>query len=80
MKNVPVPFHPSASPAFPRPPVVGSGELREEGQEGMSLREWLAGMALCGLVAGFDELPRETSELACVAVQLADETIRQLNG
>jgi len=44
-------------PAFPRPSVPITDDLRDFGQPGMSLRQWFAGCALTGLLAnGSDEV------------------------
>lgn len=50
------------TPAFPRPLVAIPGEGFEEGQAGMTKREWFAGMAMQGLV------------ISCIADVKSDES------
>ena len=69
-------------PAFPRPfsketpPDKSQGELiesPEEAQEGMSLRDWFAGMALTGLCDPlYNGQAAPVSEVAEIAYALAD--------
>ena len=43
--------HSQTDPAFPRP-MSGDQLWRDDGSTGMTLLDWLAGMALQGIVAG----------------------------
>ncbi len=56
-------------PAFPRPLGEGGGEWND-GQEGMSLRDYFAGHALAGLVGGL--VRAKADDLAEQAYELAD--------
>ena len=64
---------PDGGPAFPRPfstgTIIKDGEkvsLMNHAEEGMSLRDWFAGMALQGLLAS------ETSEAWCTKAEIKD--------
>lgn len=68
----PAPRPPDGGPAFPRPATVGWDETSEiwkaelmESQRGMTLRDWFAGQALAGMLAGDSNealRPNETVE------------------
>jgi len=49
------------------------------GESGMSLRAWLAGQALCGLLADTNNISSSANN-ASAAVIMADATITALNG
>ena len=75
-------------PAFPRPASIDprDGDLTDgnryvESADGMSLRAWLAGKALTGLVArGHGGVPEPDADerLAARCVRLADAVIAEL--
>ena len=61
-------------PAFPvQDEVYGNGE-RQYGSNGMSLRDWFAGMALQGLLANY-EVKIECGTFAKVAYRHADQML-----
>lgn len=79
-------------PAFPRPMTriqrIGGGITTDDGEPGMSLRDWFAGKALAGLLNNasvsvyipmntpdnYDPLPDAT---ACAAYRYADAMLRE---
>ena len=66
-------------PAFPRPSGPGQENVDTTAQHGMSLRAWLAGQALTGMLAN----PAYSSSdygYARDAVMYADAVIRELKG
>lgn len=74
------------APAFPRLPVTRSdGEVLEYAQAGMTLREWLAGKAMQGILAGCeiypdgDADPGDFPRVAGLAVRFADALIAALD-
>lgn len=68
-------------PAFPRPAskginyLTGEEEAIVDPQQGMSLRDWFAGMALQCLVVDFDN-SCDVNDVACNAYFLADAMLR----
>lgn len=70
-------------PAFPRP----IGQVRtdpgsasyNEGQRGMSLRDWLAGMALSGILAAVPE-DQDEIQVADIAYRMADAMLAARKG
>ena len=71
---------PDGGQAFPRPPFI-QGDSYWPDQNGMSLRDWFAGQALAGLIAGClasDTLTTPAS-LALEAYATADAMITERN-
>lgn len=72
-------------PAFPTPPVVSpDGTEHDNGQEGMSLRDYFAAQALTGLLAAYLETTTfNTSEkcliMATEAYSVADAMLKARN-
>lgn len=69
-------------PAFPRPvSVKPDGEIWNYGQEGMTLREWFAGLAMQGMCSG-KAWPADSDmpEIARRAVAMADVLLAKLTG
>lgn len=70
--------------AFPHPAVASDSELIQDspGDDGMTLRQWYAGQALSGFIAG-DAYRYKSGEgrrlLAGDAVKLADALIAELD-
>jgi hypothetical protein len=62
-------------PAFP---VAYHPEGNSADQPGMSLRAWLAGQALAGLMVRYDEHPHNLVQCAELACSAADAVIAQL--
>lgn len=66
--------------AFPRPGVgfidLNGNDVWELPQDGMSLRDWFAGMALEGLLASRMDL-KDFEHVACAAYMLADAMIKR---
>ena len=66
--------------AFPRPAseaVDGNGNHFFPGyQDGMSLRDWFAGMALQGAIAGSKGLDISVSQFAILSYRHADEMLK----
>ena len=60
--------HDDGGPAFPVPAVP----TRHGSESGMSLRDWFAGMALQGLLVGYDSHEFTVAECAELAIQAAD--------
>lgn len=59
-------------PAFP----VASDIYNGSGLCGMSLRDWFAGQALAGLMAGYQSGPMGIEACAQVAIETADAMLR----
>lgn len=77
----------SGGNAFPRHEISGYGrigdadhDLWERQKSGMSLREWYAGMALCGIQANYRQTMTSQLEVAEIAFGLADSMIRAGKG
>lgn len=65
-------------PAFPVPPY-GTGDPRDgmtPSRDGMSLRDWFAGKALAGLMAGYQSGPMGIDACAQTSIDLADAMLR----
>ena len=61
-------------PAFPVPDLhPGAVQV---GSNGMSLRDWFAGQALAGLMAGYQSGPMGIYACAQVAIETADAMLR----
>ena len=70
--------HPQDTDAFPIPTVLEpDGAVYEHGHTGMTLRDWFAGQALCGLLAGMGGNVRIEGNLAEHAYSLADSMLEQ---
>jgi hypothetical protein len=72
-------------PAFPRAPIGEDCERPYGQQEGMSLRDWIAGQALTGMLASpdgpiSDGDASSPKEIAIVAYRLADAMIAAREG
>jgi hypothetical protein len=61
-------------PAFPR---VGQVEYNSQAQNGMSLRDWLAGQAVRGLLSNSNFAEVEVVHVAAYAI--ADRMLRERN-
>lgn len=72
-------------PAFPvyvpEGPMMLDGDPEHPAyvKPGMSLRAWLAGQALAGLMNRYDEHPNNLAQCAELACSAADAVIAQLN-
>lgn len=68
-------------PAFPQhlSTLVSHEWLEKEGQQGMTLRDWFAGMALQGMVAGSQGLVITHGEFAKQSYRLADAMLKERN-
>lgn len=60
--------HSGPNAAFPYPP---------DGYEGMTMREWYAGMAMQGLLAGPEDT-EDPREVAARAIAMADSMLRAM--
>ena len=68
----------SGGPAFPVTPTDNSGQIGPT-EYGLTKREWLAGMALQGILArSFGDSP--IKDLVCVSYEYADAMLRAGKG
>lgn len=80
------PMPETGGPAFPFPAVVQQDHewIAEEGDPGMTLRQWFAGMALQGALAGRmptrPDNPVAPADWARVAFELADAMLAHEEG
>ena len=63
-------------PAFPVPDTHHPDGQIQYGANGMSLRDWFAGQALAGLMAGYQSGPMGIYACAQVAIETADAMLR----
>lgn len=63
-------------PAFPRACFEGE-HITDQGSIGMSLRDWFAGLALEGMIAGSQGLEITREEFAAGAYALADAMLKE---
>jgi hypothetical protein len=59
--------------------VVFGDKVVAAHEPGMSLRAWLAGQALAGLINRYDEHPNNLAQCAELACNAADAVIAELN-
>lgn len=68
-------------PAFPRPEAfTPDGYMNSPAQDGMTLRQWYAGLALMGRMASADFENHPYSQDAKACVEAADALIAELEG